>query len=1058
MKKIKFIFGFFLMFMLVALSSCQNVHIHKYETAKYDEQYHWTECSCGEIDNKQEHSYKTEEQKPTYTEKGWVKYTCSCGYSYTEEVPVLKEPFKVEMHIDTFVIGSYVEYTNFTFQILEGDVYREVTDFTFDLEGVVLTEENNKVVVSYGEYHKEFAIHVVDPATYIKNIEVITEPGLVVTKDTVISEKVLARYVYLNDTYSDYFTLNEDQVSFVQNKGLIEITVNVENNEINYSQMVTVENPVVSTSLVLPTKVVYDIDEEFALNGLGIRETYVYGIDNIVLVDSSMVDSTNFNKSEKGDYEIIVSYQGKELKFVTYVRSTASSIELVGSIQEGTLFTSKSTLESVAAAFAAGALKIVYNDESVEYMDVSAAMLSIDNFSMGDHTVTLTFMGLFLEFNITVEPDGISVSELLAKENGYKGVVSGVVIGTNIYFIPKDADEELYYEYILKDLESSCWINICGLTEKLTKGDIVEVNGEINTYGSGADPNRRVIKNVTGITVVDHLNNEATYELDLSTAITISDDATFKEIFSNDNRPNTYNQIYKLHGNLAGITYKKNTYRIFFPGVTTYGFKEGGQYFNNTLSGVFRRQMIAENLSTTATALLGSTTSYTTAPKTEKDIYVIYCGSDGAYYGNFVIVGDYCITEMEPIFKNYTLEGEVKTEYTFGEPLEIENLEIAKNYVYGFDSELITITSEMIVLPDDFDINKEGKYEVQVVLEGEVIYTIEVNYIAVKYVSMQAEVEDNLFFETSDDIIETIDLSKVTLTLTTESGIMVTEHPTKEVLTLGTYVSDNETGKIKQTIVVDYLELSATFEVYVNAKAISVTEALTQENGTLAYVSGIVVGYNYYGNNSSSLENYETVIKDPTNNKIICVRGFETKIDQNTLVLFKATIGLITSATADASRVYCEAVSSTIIETITDSSKIQLDLSQAIEINDMATFKELFSDENRPNNIYGLFKLSAKIKGNRSYDNIYRLYFEGINATGTAENGQYFNSKLSAVMKGNCFNENTTYKIADIFGDTKGWDTKEAGVELYVVYLGSSGAYYGDFVCLGDYCVGGISK
>ena len=62
---------------------------HKYEYA-FNQNEHWKECSCGDIEGeKEEHSYKVSTKQPTETEEGLNTYTCKCGSTYTEVIDKL---------------------------------------------------------------------------------------------------------------------------------------------------------------------------------------------------------------------------------------------------------------------------------------------------------------------------------------------------------------------------------------------------------------------------------------------------------------------------------------------------------------------------------------------------------------------------------------------------------------------------------------------------------------------------------------------------------------------------------------------------------------------------------------------------------------------------------------------------------------------------------------------------------------------------------------------------------------------------------------------------------
>ena len=88
-------------FLLVfALTSCDNENIqnevHEY-TLKYDDTYHYDECNCGDIKNKEEHTYSNEPhviQQESCDKEGIYEYTCTkCGYKKEVKVNKLNHEF-----------------------------------------------------------------------------------------------------------------------------------------------------------------------------------------------------------------------------------------------------------------------------------------------------------------------------------------------------------------------------------------------------------------------------------------------------------------------------------------------------------------------------------------------------------------------------------------------------------------------------------------------------------------------------------------------------------------------------------------------------------------------------------------------------------------------------------------------------------------------------------------------------------------------------------------------------------------------------------------------------
>lgn len=63
-----------------------DAHVHSYDTAKYDENNHWNECSCGAKSDETAHTFTDTVTDPTCTAGGYTVHACECGYSHTDTV------------------------------------------------------------------------------------------------------------------------------------------------------------------------------------------------------------------------------------------------------------------------------------------------------------------------------------------------------------------------------------------------------------------------------------------------------------------------------------------------------------------------------------------------------------------------------------------------------------------------------------------------------------------------------------------------------------------------------------------------------------------------------------------------------------------------------------------------------------------------------------------------------------------------------------------------------------------------------------------------------------
>ena len=68
-----------------------NITVHDFGTPKFDDTKHWSECLCGEKGNVSNHEFEVEVVKEaTKGSPGLERHSCSCGYSFEVETPILK--------------------------------------------------------------------------------------------------------------------------------------------------------------------------------------------------------------------------------------------------------------------------------------------------------------------------------------------------------------------------------------------------------------------------------------------------------------------------------------------------------------------------------------------------------------------------------------------------------------------------------------------------------------------------------------------------------------------------------------------------------------------------------------------------------------------------------------------------------------------------------------------------------------------------------------------------------------------------------------------------------
>ena len=89
-KTMHFLFACCILLCSLVLFACDN-HSHEYSKLNHDEKEHWHECTCGEIDKKEVHSFgqwteSTSGQKRTCTVCGYEETSASISHKFSEEV------------------------------------------------------------------------------------------------------------------------------------------------------------------------------------------------------------------------------------------------------------------------------------------------------------------------------------------------------------------------------------------------------------------------------------------------------------------------------------------------------------------------------------------------------------------------------------------------------------------------------------------------------------------------------------------------------------------------------------------------------------------------------------------------------------------------------------------------------------------------------------------------------------------------------------------------------------------------------------------------------------
>ena len=950
-----------------------------------------------------------------------------------EEVDKKYPPLKVRLVRNSFVAGQYLEYTDLIVSVLKDDRrYERTEDFSFDLEGIELDESIDNVTVSYQGHELSLPIVVKTSAESVVGIEAIVENNLIYYDGLDLSEVVLYRYQYADQSYSDYFNIEKEWASIIQKEGIMELTLTVNAFDKEFVTTVEFENPEVKHEITYPNKTSYVVGETLDLTGCQIEIEYAYGVGKVIPVSMEMVDLSMVDFSKPGNYPLTVNEDSvRHYDILIKVREKAKSIEIVKELTDN-CFDLSDNLTSVASRFEEKCLKVVY-ENSEEFLNIDDSMLSVDKFSYGKNEVTVKFQDLTTTFEIEVELYGTSVKEVYALANGTIVDVTGIFVGYNT---PGNATAALTNtELILKDPDSNDLLVVTGLGRDYKVGDVLELRGKV-VLGTTTDSSRVSVAYMENLLVRTHLDDPKLTELNLDEAILVTNEDDFRSYFLADKRDDAFNKVYQLHANLTGLKAYNELYRIYFPGPSSLA----EQYVDTNLSPVIKIESTKLNTSYDLHELFKNNENWA-GDVCGKDIYVVYLGSSGVYYADFVILGDYCIKEPEKIVKSLSVKEEVDTRINVGSDLGLIGKHILINYWYGSDE--VEITKDNIVLPADFDINVSGNYEIKVVYNDQEVlkYTLSIQDNSAKSIELVNNILDK------DYLIGDLEgiaagFSENSLKVTKEDDSVEFTNITAEMLEVVKWDLGQSTIKLYYGV----KELEFNCKTILPAK--SVSEVYELANGTEVEVSGIFVGYNTPGNASAAKTNTEVIIKDPTNNNVLVLTGLARDYTVGDLITAHGSV--VIGSSTDTTRMAVKTISDSVVvhgRTLKNEN-IQMDLSKAITFANQDDFIDAFKNH-RNDYVNKLIRLHGNLSGIQAYETLYRIYFPGANSLAT----QYIDKNLSPVIKYEATQLNSNIDVHELFHNNTEWAVNPTDKDVYVVYLGSSGVYYGDFVILGDYCV-----
>lgn len=343
------------------------------------------------------------------------------------------------------------------------------------------------LTVSYGGFTETFTVTV--NARQVTGIEWAAKPG----KTTYVEGQELdlsGAYITVNydNGTSEKRAVTEEMVSgYDKNSvGIQDITVTAEGRTLTF-QVEVIEKVLTGIELTSnPSKMEYIVGQAFDISGAQLTLTYNDGEKVTVPVTTDMFTAPDMTTT--GSKEIRISYEGFEVILTISVRDK----QAVG-IEMNTLPDQREYLENkVDQVFVAdgGSINVLYDNETKETVDLTAAMCSVDLTTPGEKTVTVTYNGFTTTFTVTVNPKSVVEVEWLEEPT-----VLEMKEGTAFVFSGK-----------LRATYDN------GRSEEIT---LTEENAEIVNYNADQTGVQNVTISLKGYTLTEEMETALTFEIEV---------------------------------------------------------------------------------------------------------------------------------------------------------------------------------------------------------------------------------------------------------------------------------------------------------------------------------------------------------------------------------------------------------------------------------------------------------------------------------------------------------------------------------------------------------------
>lgn len=312
-----------------------------------------------------------------------IMLLASCNESnYVKEIKVYKGT-------ETYIVGEIFAPMQISVTFANGD--RKLVDVTEDMvRGFDTSVAGQKTILIYYEGEViEYAITVVD--LYLESIEVKEGYKDIYILEEFYTDGDASLVLNYTDKSQKEVSITSDMIVAFSTENVGASLVAVRYKDFTASYEITVREPdVIEVEVAEDTETIYFLGDEF--KGVNLNLTYENGKEETVLLDDASI-LKGFDTETKGKKVLTFAYKGISCQYEIDVYPHVSSLEVEGWKE----------IYEPDEEFAGAKLKVLYEDESTEEIDVKAQMMEgFDTSTTGKKEVTIFYLDQALKTSIIV--------------------------------------------------------------------------------------------------------------------------------------------------------------------------------------------------------------------------------------------------------------------------------------------------------------------------------------------------------------------------------------------------------------------------------------------------------------------------------------------------------------------------------------------------------------------------------------------------------------------------------------------------------------------------------